>query len=80
MKIKLFLVVCLVYELTSLQVYELTSLRVNKLFVAIMICVIRSSLMVHIIKFKVQSSKFKVQSPNLFYISGQEKVRNGVEN
>lgn len=34
MKIKLFLVVCLVYELTSL--------RVNKLFVAIMICVIRS--------------------------------------
>ena len=34
MKIKLFLVVCLVHELTSL--------RVNKLFVAIMICVIRS--------------------------------------
>ena len=34
MKIKLFLVVCLVYELTSL--------RVNKLFVAIMICVICS--------------------------------------
>ena len=29
---------------------------------------------------KVQSSKFKVQSSNLFYISGQEKVRNGVEN
>ena len=23
---------------------------------------------------------FKAQSPNLFYISGQEKVRNGVEN
>ena len=36
---------------------------------------------------KVQSSKLIVQSiksrsrcPNLFYISGQEKVRNGVEN
>ena len=32
MKIKLFLVVCLVYELTSLRVY--------KLFVAIMVCVV----------------------------------------
>ena len=32
MKIKLFLVVCLVYEFTSL--------RVNKLFVSIMICVV----------------------------------------
>ena len=30
--------------------------------------------------FKVQCSKFNVQSSNLFYISGQEKVWNGVEN
>jgi len=37
---------------------------------------------VHIIKFNVQCSKFKVKirSPNLFYISGPEKVRNRVEN
>ena len=31
-------------------------------------------------KFKVRSSKFEVQSSNLFYISGQEKVWNRVEN
>ena len=35
---------------------------------------------VQCLKFKAQSSKFKVQSSNLFYISGQEKVRNRVEN
>ena len=28
----------------------------------------------------VQSIKIRSQCPNLFYISGQEKMRNGVEN
>ena len=43
-----------------------------------MICVIRSFLVYNFVAIMIRGIRV-IRSPNLFYISGQEKVRNGVE-